>query len=147
MRPDFIDYLKNIGLSDVMTNIIKEKYLQMISVLEIKEFDDIFISETMSSQGSREYFSLYGFTDSLACRIGIVRGDPHIGIMRLKGLVRQINILDWNYDLITPDENSKLRYSPVNLDGKGIFTAYASGLNCSKLIYIHKKYIIPILEH
>ena len=71
MKVDFRKYLESISLSQVMLDKAIENYKALTIVSNIENFDEIFFSEMKSKNGPREYFSLWGFTETMFCKITI----------------------------------------------------------------------------
>ena len=75
MKQEFLDYLAKVRMSDVMINAIKQKYQLLCTASNINEFDDIVVSEMISMDGNREYFSLWGFSPNVLCKVSISSTD------------------------------------------------------------------------
>ena len=145
MKNEFEDYLSSIGISTTMLDTIRNKYKDLATAADVEDFDEIFISEGISSELIREYFSLWCFTNKLLCEATI--SDKKIGIYRLSDNISNLFINEYNFDLITPSENSKLSLSIRRIDATVGIVLNSSGINCSKLLDVSKKYFVSNLNY
>lgn len=145
MKGEFLTYAKDIGLSDVMIKLIKEKYTFLCNFLGVDELDDIYISETVSNQGSREIFSLFGIIANSVTRISVVRGDPAVQMISFSD-INWISLEEWDTDLVNINSDSRLKLLTTHNRNTGHgFTFHSSGINCKKLLQIHKKHFIAAI--
>lgn len=144
MKAEFQNYLKDIGLSTVMADTINKKYLILTQAANVKDFDDIIVSEIISKQGNREYFSLWGFTPTLFCKISIIAtADVHdIVLFKLKNNIARFSFSNLNYDLINETPQSTLDTLVRTFDMEVPYSIKSSGINCSHLLSVTRKYFI-----
>lgn len=67
MKPEFLKYLDDINLSQIMKTAVMDNYAMLCIAIDIEQFQNIHISERMRNDG-RVYYSLWGFTQTLLCR-------------------------------------------------------------------------------
>jgi hypothetical protein len=144
MKAEFENYLQDIKLSTTMLEAVEKKYIVLCTASNVEEFDEIFISEAISNQGFREYFTLWGLRKDIMCRIGIQKDE--LSIFRIKNHISSIEISDRNFNLTSPTETSKLQYSIRRVDAQGSIIFNASGINCAHLMTIAKAYLLSNLQ-
>lgn len=144
MKQEFEKYLEDIKLSDVMIATMKAKYALAENLFGINEFTDIHVSETVSNSGSREYFSLFLFSEDLMFRVTLKTNEV-VGY-RFKSYVTRLSI-NTNYDVnSTPNDLSKYSLGFRRIDAEQAIELSSSGNNCKNLIAINKKYFISNLR-
>ena len=141
MKQEFEKYLAEMKLSSFMVDNLNEKYKLICAACGVDEFDEIFVSEGVSNAGIREYFMLWGFTEQLMCRISINKSD--ITIYRYKNYIRLVMVNEVNFDLKSPNEESRLQYAVRRTDSEKSITYSASGMNCKHLLKIAYDYFLP----
>ncbi len=139
MKQEFISYLKEIDLSDILSQSIIGNYEKLTNVADIDEFDDIFISEGISND-NREYFGLWGFTPHMIGFIPITGKD--ISIIKIQSVISSFTINEFNFDLKKPSADSKLNcyIKRIHIERSLIFNS--TGFNCIQLLRLCKKYFI-----
>jgi hypothetical protein len=147
MKKEHLLYLKEINVSQLMLATIEKKYQLLASVANVKEFDDILISEIISGQ-NKEYFSLWGFTSTLMCKIsiGTTSDTSLIVLFKLKQNIARFSIKQMNFDFGNLKEDSILDTSVRTFDHDVPYFIKASGINCHHLFEIIKKYFIANLN-
>lgn len=148
MNNKFTEYLNLIDLSSFLKETVIKKYIVLLRSVGLEEFDDIFISEITSNNGDREYFSLWGFTSTLFCKISLGKpiAEDQIVIFKLKGNIARFTYNEVNYDLDKADQKSILDTTIRTFDMDIPYFMRASGKNCDFLIGLIKKYFISAIN-
>lgn len=147
MKTEFTTYLKEIGLSEVIIAEVSKKYEILTQASGLIEFDNIFISEIISITGSREYFSLWGFSSTLISKISIARTDKsEIVLFKLKNNISRLLYNNYNYDLVKAKASTILDIAFITFDTEKPYAIRASGLNCDYLMKIINLYFISNLN-
>lgn len=148
MKKEFNNYLEEISLSKTMIKTVIEKLEYLYLATNVREFDDIFLSE-FSQDGNREYFSLWGFSESMFCKITIAKAtrdkENQIVMFRIKENIARFSINNYNYDLKSPLENSFLETTIRTFDMEIPYNISATSKNCDYLMNIVHKYFVPQL--
>jgi hypothetical protein len=141
MKAEFIDYLKSISLSKVLIDRITEIYenYQMLFPIEIL---DIFVCDYVKEDGSREYQSLWFFSDNylLEAKEFVVKFD--IDICPHKDSIYYINFEFQDFNFKIAEDRSRLRIYFEFGDDKAC-ELKASRENCDYLMKIYRRFILP----
>lgn len=145
MKPEFEQYLIDIGQSTTMIDTIKKHYVTLANLASVSEFDDVFLSEGVSDTGIRVSLALFGFTKTLLCQFDIFDGD--VVVVRIKNHINFFRIDDHNFDLMNVTKDSKLHCQIRRMDASGLFNFSSFGTNCSQLLMIIKKYFVNNMNY
>ncbi len=140
MKTEFIQYLERIGLSEIIIDKIKDKYLRLVEITDIPEFDDIFVSETSQDDGDREYYNLSCFTPSMMASIALSGKD--ISFVKILDVISSLNVTEFDLDLTAPNGNSKFNCYVKRIHVERALVFNSSGINCSHLLKLCKKYFM-----
>jgi hypothetical protein len=144
MKKSFDEYLKSIGLADPLKNrvaIILEDYKQICA----QPINDIFISEFLKEDGTREYESLWLFSDDFMMEAKNFISADDFDIAPLSKLISYYKINKKEYRFEKPTDQSKLTIE-FSTKHKIRGTLKASKTNCFDLWKIYLKYIKPNLK-
>jgi hypothetical protein len=140
MKEEFKKYIQDLKISKVMMEQIESKYKTLSIAADVAEFDEIFVSEGTSSVGYTEYFSLWGFTHSMIGEISLSKREIHFFLIDKN--ISHLKIEDYNFDLVTPEADSKLLISIRRTDADTPISFNASGINCAHLLNLRGKFLI-----
>ena len=140
MKDEFVGYLKAIGLTDVLINRIGTVYEFYQGVCP-EELVDIFVTDLVKQDGSREYENLWLFSQGYAMEAkSFVTKDNF-------DMTPQRKIVHWtiekqDYDFRNATEKSRL-YLVADAAENLHYLFKASKENCDYLREIFRKYILP----
>ena len=141
MNKEFFDYLKDISVSDVVIARIK-LIIQECQMLSPGKIQDIFMNDFITDDGTREYDSLYLFTDSFVMEAKQFTTTDDYDLTLIKNTIYYWTLNKKDFDLVTPSEKSRL-YIRINLESAMGAEFKGSKNNCIYLMQIFKKYILP----
>ena len=139
MRQDFVDYAKSLGMGDALLATVSDLHEQASALLDpaIENMQEMFISEVMN--GTRQYLSLYFFSDCNVIEIERFVGDPRFWKAR--------SIPVWcsfsgkhAFDFRTASNDSRL-YAEVRWADGSRLELRASGNNCLQLVKVIKRWL------
>lgn len=141
MKDEFFDYLKLLGMSEVITNRV-DKILTIYNRIFEIDVEDIFISEYIKEDKERVFENLWLFNPQFAMEAKNFVNVDDFDLTTMKNSVAYWQIKKQNYDFKEPNEKSRLSLllrflEDISGDLK------ASKENCTKLMYIFQKYIKP----
>ena len=137
----FDEYLGAIDIPQVIQGRVYEILDIVKNFLDIDEINDIYISEYVG-QSSREFESLWIFTDKFISEAKNFRNEYNIDRIRVDCKFTYINIMYDKYDFVKRKAtvNSRMILN-VHSNSEGITCALkGSGLNCEYLHDIFNKY-------
>lgn len=141
MNERFLSYLRSLGLTAVLTERIEDvfKFYEEICPEEIK---DIFVTDLIRDDGSREFVNLWFFSKTFAMEAKEFATKDDFDMGPIQGAVQIWGIEKTDYDFRRATAKSRL-YLKVNADTH--FSCYlnASMANCDSLKDILIKYIMP----
>jgi len=145
MRKEFIKYLVSIG---IITRALRERIetiYECCKKLCSNEITDIFITDYIKEDGSREYENLWFFSEKtcIEAKQFITKND--FDIIRIKKRVNIWNIQKHKYDFKKATDTSRLFLRVnfgFNIDGE----LKATKNNCDYLRKIILKYVVPNLK-
>jgi hypothetical protein len=145
MKPEFINYFTEIGLSANMIEALNSNYQVLAKAANLDEFDDVLLSETISRENNREYLSLWAFNQKMLCKFTMSNSydENKIVLFRIKNNVSRFSFINFNFDLVNVRENSILNTSFRTFDNDALYNISASGRNCLNLLQMSWKYFIP----
>lgn len=144
MNMDFKIYLESIGIGELFTKRVEDIYLFYSEILKKMndEIRDIFITEYIKQDGSRQYDSLWFFSDKYFMEAKMFSSKDDFDFMPYACSLTYLRIEKQDYDFKKATEQSRLivEYEiPYNKEG----VLKASKGNCDKLREITIKYFIP----
>jgi len=144
MRKIFIEYLKSIGITTGALQKRVETIYECCKELCSNEITDIFITDYIKEDGSREYENLWFFSDKYCMEAKQFITTDNFDITPINKKIYYFNIKKQNYDFKKATEKSRLSLITVfNTQVSGVFKAAKD--NCDYLKEIILKYIVPNL--
>ena len=140
MNDEFIDYLESIGITGNLIERINSIYTFYTELIP-EEIEDIFITDYIKEDGSREYENLWFFSEK-----HIVEAKQFILIDDFDFVTNKMiywHLTKKEYDFNTANEESRLTLSCKLLHSDRWTTFKAAKENCDKLKSVFKKYIMP----
>ena len=144
MKEEFIEYLKSIGIAVALFKKIDAIY-ELYKELYPDEIMDIFITDYIKEDGSREYENLWFFSEKTCMEAKQFITKEDFDIIRIKKRVNIWNIRKHNYDFKKAIDTSRL-FLRVNFDIDVDGELKAAKNNCDNLRKIILKYIVPNLK-
>ena len=143
MKNQFKKYLGSLGTTEVMSERVEEIlkiYKTLMPELLVRE---IFISESVSSENKKEYYSLFIFTDDYLFEAKNFISDTDLDITYMLESVDWLRMVFDSYDPgkpATSESRFKVRgYLVSEID----FEFRASAKNCEKLWQICRDIFMP----
>ena len=146
MKREFSDYLNSIGIIGELFEKI-EKIYDFYSEINSEEIEDILVTEYITEDGSREYMSVWFFTDNFAMEANNFtnKDKDDFDCVGIKNTIVRWEIIKQDYDFQEITEKSRFNLEIKFASGtKGYFKS--SKQNCNHLKHIFLKYIVPNLK-
>jgi len=144
MKEEFIRYLKSIGMTEPLHERIEEIY-QFCTERCPDEIRDIFVTDYIKGDGSREYENLWFFSPKYCMEAKLFITKDDFDIVAIRNRVIRWAILKENYDFKKATEKSRLQLR-FHLDTQVFGVLKASKENCDYLKEILVKYIAANLK-
>ena len=144
MKKEFIEYLESIGIANALRERIETIY-ELYKELCPDEIMDIFITDYIKEDGSREYENLWFFSEKTCMEAKQFITKEDFDIIRIKKRVNIWNIQKHNYDFKKATDTSRL-FLRVNFDFNVDGELKAAKDNCNYLRKIILKYVVPNLK-
>lgn len=144
MKGKFIKYLDCISIANAFRNKIETIY-KLCKELCPEEITDIFITDYIKEDGSREYENLWFFSDKHCMEAKQFRTRDDFDIIHIKKRVTYWNIQKQNYDFKNATEKSRL-FLRVNFEFGMSGEFKAAKENCDYLKKIILKYIMKNMK-
>lgn len=143
MKNEFIEYLKSIGLTEPIIGRIEHIY-QFYKEISSDEIRDIFVTEYIKADGSREYENLWFFSSKccMEAKLFITKDDFDMAPMRNDVVYLDIRKQDYDFKKATEKSRIELRFRLSEVHG----ILKASKENCDHLKRILLEYILPNLK-
>jgi predicted Zn-dependent protease len=148
MEERFQKYLSAIGISDVLSNRIEEIYKfydEIILKDLIDKIEDIFVTDYILNNGSRQYENVWFFTKRYVMEAKLFSKEDDFDISPLIKQVDFIDIKKHNYEFGKATEESRLSIIYASSLNTNQGDLRASKGNCDYLMKITLKYLIPNL--
>ena len=144
MIPKFYDYLNSLGLKGDLVERI-EKIYDFYSEINSEEIKDIFVTEYLKKDGSREYVNLWLFSDNFCMEAHDFITDDVFDCLIIKNKIVRWILNKQNYNFQDTTEKSRFNLD-ITFENKinGQFKSTMG--NCSQLKEIFSKYIITNLK-
>jgi len=144
MIPKLYDYLDSLGLKGDLVGRI-EKIYEFYSEIISEEIKDIFVTEYLKEDGSREYVNLWLFSDNLGMEAHNFITDDVFDCVTIKNKIQRWDINKKHYNFQDTTEKSRFNLHIKFESGyTGEFKSTAE--NCSRLKEIFLNYIVPNLK-
>lgn len=147
MKEEFVVYLKAIGLTEVIINRIEEIYnfYETVLMKELREeILDIFVTDYISKDGSRQYDNLWFFSKNYIMEAKSFISLDDLDICPLAKEIKYLEIKSESYDFIKSNEKSRF-YLMYGLETRLNGNLRAAKENCDYLKNIYIKYMLPNL--
>ena len=144
MKEKFIKYLDCISMANAFRNKIETIY-KLCKELCAEEITDIFITDYIKEDGSREYENLWFFSEKHCMEAKQFRTIDDFDIIPIKKRVTYWNIQKNNYDFKNATEKSRL-FLRVNFEFGMGGDFKAAKENCDYLKKIILKYIMKNMK-
>jgi len=145
MKEEFIKYLESIGLTETLCKRIETIYEFYKDVCP-DEIADIFVTDYITEDGSREYENLWFFSEKYAMEAKQFITKDDFDITPIKNRIHYCRIQKWDYDFKKATEKSRL-YLRCDQDTGMSCEFKASKENCDYLKDIILNYILPNLKN
>lgn len=144
MKPEFRDYLAFIGMSTPSLVSRVDRALGLCAKICDEEIKDIFVSDFIKEDGTREYGHLELLADNWTiCMPGFLTKDSfQVATLTEKLLVVEISCIAFDLEHATAE--SRMSVTP-RFSNNMTCTYKAARENCEKLMNITKKYFVPRL--
>lgn len=144
MKDKFVDYLKNLGVSEIVRNRIETVHNEIKSLYKI-EIEDIFICDIVSSDGTKDYTSLWLFNKNaiIECKNVMIVGKEDYDLVVLDKNIAYFSLQKDNYDInAEPTAVSRLNVRVAMRNQLAICQLVSTSVNCKYLLDIAKRYLI-----
>lgn len=144
---EFNDYLKSIGLKEVSIKRIEDIYQFYEEILKKldDEVQDIFVTDYISKDETREYESLWFFSQNYCMEAKLFLSQDNFDIAPGKK-VAWIQVKKQDYDFVKANEKSRLFIKYLFNTAAGVASFKASKENCDYLKEIYLRRILPNLR-
>lgn len=141
MRKEFSDYLAKIGAPPILVARV-DSILDFYSDILHIPVDDIFVSEYIKQDNTREYenFWMFNATSMMEAKQFLVKDD--FDLMPFKRRIKYWRVEKSDYDFRTSKDSSRLHLE-INIEHLGNGDFKASRENCDYLRDVLVKYLIP----
>ena len=151
MKTEFVEYLKSIGVTDVLMPRI-DYFLGVMTLVAKEEIQDIFVSEYVQDDNTRYYETIRGFTENFCVSAARFLQEELYVLWKLNKFFNadetRLNIETENYNFISATPSSRLTFRCYIFPGTSSPLIFqCSGLNCQYFYdKIYNKYIYPRLR-
>ena len=146
MNDEFKKYLTSIGIGKPVAERVEAAYQFYKNILEMvdDEVKDIFITDYIKKDNSREYENLWFFSEKYVMEAKLFINMDDFDFMPSRGL-KYLRIDKQNYDFKQATDQSRMS---VEYGGQDMLSGElrASKENCDRLRYITIKYLMPIIK-
>jgi hypothetical protein len=142
-KPEFNKYLESLGVQEPLLKRIWtiHEFYEKICPEGIK---DIFVNEYIKGDETREYESLWFFSETYLMEAKQFITKDDFDITPFKNIINYVKFIKQNYDFEKAEEKSRLNLI-IKMDTNVNGTLKASKGNCDYLKKIIEKYIVPNL--
>lgn len=144
MKAEFLSYLSSISATDQVMGRV-ELILNFYKEVCPEDIKDIFICETIKSDGNIEYQSLWLFSEKYAMEAKNFLIQDDFDIMPINKLITYCDVQKTEYDFNNISEGSRL-FVKVSVTHMINGEFRASKANCNFLKTIILKYFVPNLR-
>lgn len=144
MKDSFVKYLKTLGITEPLQERIETIYGFFREICPA-EITDIFVSEYIAKDGSREYQNLRFLSEKYAM---LAADFINKDVFNIGGIFKNMTAIKMekkDYDFKKSTEKSRMTLT-IRYDYGATSTYKASKENCDYLRDIIRKYIIPNLK-
>jgi len=143
MKEKFSEYLKSIGITEAILKRI-EKIYNFYNDIRPNEIEDIFITDYLDENGSRNYENIWFFSSKHCMEAKLFITKDNFDMDSIKNITYWV-IEKENYDFKKATERSRISLTfqlSWNRSGK----LKASKENCDYLKEIFLKYVLPNIK-
>ena len=144
MEEKFINYLKSIGITETLHEKIEEIYKFYKDICP-DEITDIFVTEYVKEDGSREYQNLWFFSPKYCMEAKLFVTQDDFDIAPIGNRIERWGIKKQDYDFKKVTEKSRF-YLNFITDSNTRAAFQASKKNCDYLKNIFLQYVLPNLK-
>ena len=144
MKKEFLIYLESVGITRPIRERIKIIY-EFYRKIFVEEIADIFVSEYLKKDGTREYENLWFFSEKFFMEAKQFITNDDFDITPIKSRIHYCNIQKQDYDFEKATEKSRLNME-IGMDTEIRGSLKASKENCDYLRDIIFKYVVPNLK-
>ncbi|MGD0856150.1 MAG: hypothetical protein ABSA18_10150 [Dehalococcoidia bacterium] len=141
MNTEFKTYLDSIGMTNVLIKRVEAIYDFYNNVASV-EIADIFVTDFIKEDGSREYESVWFFSPSYAMEAKSFISKDEFDISPIRKRITYWSIVKQDYDFLEATDKSRLQIS-FSLHEMTTGDLKASKENCNYLKGIFQKYVLP----
>lgn len=143
MKGDLTAYLKSIGMSDVLMRRVEtiQEFYQGICPDEIR---DIFVNDFIKEDGTREYGSVWFFSQTYAMEAKSFTSKDDFDMTPLRKRLTYWRVEKQDYDFAKATEKSRVLLQ-IRMDYPVTGEFRASKENCDFLRDVLRKHILPNL--
>lgn len=145
MKKEFEEYLKSIGIATETLLKRVETIYQFYSNICPEEIKDIFVTDYIKNDGTREYESLWFFSDNYCMEAKEFATADNFDIMLVKNIIRW-EVKKQEYDFKKAIDKSRI-FLHVNISIALSADFKASKENCDFLREIFLKYVKPKIKN
>lgn len=144
MKKEFIKYLESIGITRALQKRV-ETIHECCKEICSNEFTDIFVTDYLQNDGTREYENLWFFSHKYCMEAKNFRAVDNFDITPIKKRVNYWNIKKRNYNFKKATDTSSL-FLRIAFDANVSGDFKAAKNNCDHLKQIILKYVLPNLK-
>lgn len=144
MKQEFEDYLRGLGMGDVLVARVEET-ATMVHAWVAGPLDHIFVSDGWTPEGQRQYESLFLLSKDLVveARQFVITNDFEVDAIRADVHNLKVTVKDFDFTTTTDASRVNVRYSTRS----GLAAEFrASQANCVHLQEVIKSCILPNLR-
>jgi hypothetical protein len=145
MKEDFANYIKSIGITEVLQKRIATIY-EYFEKMCPDEITGIFVTDYIKDDVSREYEHLWFFSEKYLMEAKQFVAKDDFDMIKLKKKVSYWNIKAQDYDFKKATEKSRLNVYVSFLDKELTAHLKAARENCDYLMNIVLKHVIPNIQ-
>lgn len=146
MKEEFIEYLKSIGITEILQKRIATIY-EVFQKTCPDEISDIFVTDYIKDDASREYENLWFFSEKYLMEAKQFATRDDFDIMPFKKKIVYWNTVSQDYDFKKATEKSRLSMYIAVLPGREAYADFkAARENCDCLMERILKHVVPNLQ-
>lgn len=145
MKEEFVTYLKSIDIAETIIDEKIEPIYEFYEEIYPDEITDIFVTDYIKEDGTREYENLWFFSEKYVMEAKLFIEKDDFDITPIKNRIDYLEIKKQDYDFKEATGKSRL-YLEFALDTRVTCKFKASKENCNYLRAIIFKYVVPNLK-
>lgn len=144
MKSGFTKYMKHIGLTEVLQGRVEEIY-QFYRGFCPEKVSDVFITDLVKADGTREYENLWFFSPNYVMEAKLFAFKDDFDMTPHKGRIQYLEVQKESYDCVKATDASRM-YVNITLDTHVVCEWKASRENCDHLWRIVMEHLKPNLK-